>query len=161
MSDGINLRNPGRYPIRGKRLAQASRVVLDAHSDCQKASLCILLTDARQICAMNRKYAHVDSPTDVLAFPADPLFSDFDETRPYLGDIVIAHDYVSAQAAATGAVLDDVLRLLVIHGTLHLLGYTHNTSEARDCMWAAQAGALRSIEIDPIIVDQYGNLQDD
>lgn len=161
MNDGIRLHNPNRYPIDRKRLVQATLAILASHSDEQDASLCIALTDAGAIKALNLKYAFVDAPTDVLSFPAIPLPPEPGETGKYLGDIVIAHDYVSAQACATDAALDDILCLLVIHGTLHLLGFAHDTAAAKDRMWAAQDSALRSLNIDPAVVESYGNIEDD
>lgn len=161
MNDGINLLNPNRYPIDGGRLAQATRAILAADAIHQGASLCIALTDARTIQAMNLKYAHVDAPTDVLSFPADPLPQEAGARDRYLGDIVIAHDYVSAKVHATGAALDDILCLLVIHGTLHLLGYLHDTTAAKAEMWAAQDVALRSLDIDPAVVKAYGRLENE
>ena len=161
MSDGITLQNPNRYPLNGDRLLQASRAVLTSHSNDQNASLCIALTDASAIKALNLKYAFVDAPTDVLSFSAARLPIESGETGKYLGDIVIAYDYVSAQAGATDLVLDDILCLLVIHGTLHLLGFAHDDAAAKERMWAAQDGALRSLRIDPAIVESYGCLEDD
>ena len=155
------LRNPNRFPLDGDRLVQATRAILASHSNDQDASLCIALTNAGAIKALNLKFAFVDAPTDVLSFPAVPLPIESGETGKYLGDIVIAHDYVSAQACATDAVLDDILCLLVIHGTLHLLGFAHDTAAAKDRMWAAQEAALLSLNIDPAIVESYGSLQDD
>lgn len=161
MNDGIRLQNPNRYPINRQRLVQATRATLASHSDEQDASLCIALTDADAIKELNSKYAFVDAPTDVLSFPANPLPHAVGETGKYLGDIVIAHDYVSAHAGATDAALDDILCLLVIHGTLHLLGFTHDTAAAKDRMWAAQDAALRLLNIDPAVVQSYGNIEDD
>lgn len=161
MNDGITLRNPNRYPLDEDRLVQATQAILTSHSNDQDASLCIALTDADAIKALNLKFAFVDAATDVLSFSAVPLPNEFGETGKYLGDIVIAHDYAAAQACATDAVLDDVLCLLVIHGTLHLLGFAHDTAAAKDRMWAAQEAALRSLKIDPAIVESYGSLEDD
>ena len=161
MNDGVKLQNPNRYPIDRERLKQAARAILASCSHARDANLCIALTDAGAIKALNLKYARVNAPTDVLSFPASYMTSEPGETGKYLGDIVIAHDYVSAQADASGAALEDILCLLVIHGTLHLLGYGHDTAAARDRMWAAQAAALRSLNIDPAIVESYGNIEDD
>lgn len=161
MSDGITLQNPNRYRIDRERLIQATRTVLASRSHARDVSLCIALTDAGAIKTLNLKYAFVDAPTDVLSFPANHLTANAGETGKYLGDIVIAHDYASAQADATGAALEDILCLLVVHGTLHLLGYGHETAAAKDQMWAAQAAALRSLNIDPAIVESYGNIEDD
>lgn len=161
MNDGVKLQNPNRYPVNSERLLQATRAILESHAKEQDASLCIALTDAGAIKALNMKYAFIDAPTDVLSFPANPLPQEAGETGKYLGDIVIAHDYVSAQAGATDAELDDILCLLVIHGTLHLLGFAHDTAAAKDLMWAAQDAALRSLNIEPAIVESYGSIDDD
>ena len=74
------------------------------------------------------------------------------DEAPYLGDLVIAYPYASAQATGLGHPLADSLALLVVHGTLHLLGYDHDTTESRAAMWAAQARALTTLNISPEIV---------
>ena len=161
MNDGIELQNPNRYPVDGDRLVQAARAILTSHSNDQDASLCIAIADAGAIKALNLKFAFTDAPTDALSFPAQPWPDASGETGKYLGDIVIAHDYVSAQACALDALLNDILCLLVIHGTLHLFGFAHDTAAAKDRMWAAQDAALRSLNIDPALVASYGSLEDD
>lgn len=105
---------------------------------------------------MNLKYAGIDAATDVLSFPADEGPGGSGGLETYLGDIVIAHDYVSEQARTADADLNDILCLLAIHGTLHLLGYDHDTKAVKDVMWAAQDLALRALNIDPEIIDKYG-----
>jgi len=161
LSDGILLQNPSRYPIDSERLIRASRAVLDCHPEYEYGVLSIVLTDSKTISVMNLRYAQVDAPTDVLSFPADAAPLESDEPGRYLGDIVIAHDYASAQAQATATTVCDVLCLLVIHGTLHLFGYDHDTNAARKKMWAAQELALRSLNIDPTLVESYGNIEND
>ena len=80
------------------------------------------VTDAR-IRALNRKYRRTDSATDVLSFPATD--------RPYLGDIVIAAGVARRQARDAGHSLQTELRVLALHGLLHLLGYDHEHDEGR------------------------------
>jgi probable rRNA maturation factor len=63
-----------------------------------------------------------DKPTDVLSFPLGEKAAD---GRFYLGDIVIAVPVAARQARAKGHGLDRELRLLAIHGFLHLVGYDH------------------------------------
>ncbi|MFN8564627.1 MAG: rRNA maturation RNase YbeY [Anaerolineae bacterium] len=75
----------------------------------------------------------------------------------YLGDLVIAYPYAAAQAQREGHALDDSLALLVVHGTLHLLGYDHDTPEHRAHMWAAQELALLALGISPEIVPALEN----
>ncbi len=161
MSDGIILQNPSHYPIDSERLIRASRAVLGCHPEYKDGDLSIVLTDSRMLNVMNLRYAQVDAPTDVLSFPADDAPRECCEARRYLGDIVIAHDYASAQARATAAAISDVLCLLVIHGTLHLLGYDHDTNVARKKMWAAQDLALQGMNIDPSLVESYGKSEND
>ena len=75
---------------------------------------------------LNRRYRGVDRATDVLSFPAgaDARAPD----RP-LGDIVIARGVAIRQARATGHSPADELKVLALHGLLHLLGYDHEEDE--------------------------------
>lgn len=76
----------------------------------------------RAIRTLNRKWMKKDRPTDVLSFPLGDRAPD---GKYYLGDIVIAVPVAARQARAKGHALDRELRLLAIHGFLHLLGYDH------------------------------------
>ena len=161
MSERINLQNSCRYPIEAKRLKQASHNALEGHDGYRQGSLSIVISDGEALKEMNRKYRQVNAPTDVLSFPASPMPDDIGPSDHYLGDILIAYDYVAAHAKARGTRLHDTLCLLVIHGTLHLLGHEHDKKEDRERMWAEQKRALRALDIDPAIVDEYGTIPDD
>jgi len=76
----------------------------------------------RAIRTLNRKFMKKDKPTDVLSFPLGEKAPD---GKFYLGDIVIAVPVAARQAREKGHGLDRELRLLAIHGFLHLLGYDH------------------------------------
>jgi probable rRNA maturation factor len=90
----------------------------------------------------------VDAPTDVLSFPADqPLIPDEEDPEPYLGDLVLALPYIQRQAQSEAHSLDDELILAVIHGTLHLLGYDHDSAENQAEMWAVQSEALQTLGV--------------
>jgi probable rRNA maturation factor len=78
-----------------------------------------LVADAR-VRALNRTYRGCDYATDVLSFPADPVGQ-----SSFLGDIVIAAGVASRQAASAGHPLAIELRVLALHGLLHLIGYDH------------------------------------
>ncbi len=92
-----------------------------------------VVTDAR-VRALNRDYRQKDYATDVLSFPAES-----DDIRvpgalskalgrvPHLGDIVIARGVARRQAKAAGHAETTELRVLALHGLLHLLGYDHET----------------------------------
>lgn len=76
----------------------------------------------RAIRTLNRKFMKKDKPTDVLSFPLGEKAAD---GKYYLGDIVIAVPVAARQARQKRSSLDRELRLLAIHGFLHLLGYDH------------------------------------
>ncbi|HEX6324756.1 MAG TPA: rRNA maturation RNase YbeY [Vicinamibacterales bacterium] len=76
-----------------------------------------IVTDAR-IHALNKQYRGVDKATDVLSFPAD--------TPGVLGDVVIARGVAGRQAREHGHALQTELRILALHGLLHLIGSDHD-----------------------------------
>ena len=87
--------------------------------------------------ALNRMFRGKDVATDVLSFPAeggDPAADSLQAARgeaPSLGDIVIASGVATRQAREHGHALGTELRVLALHGLLHLLGYDHETDEGR------------------------------
>jgi probable rRNA maturation factor len=94
-----------------------------------------IVTDAR-VRALNRRYRGKDQPTDVLSFPATDLARRSAKgakagERGYLGDVVIAAGVAARQARAAGHALGTELRVLALHGLLHLLGYDHEHDDGR------------------------------
>ncbi|MEN6310780.1 MAG: rRNA maturation RNase YbeY [Acidobacteriota bacterium] len=85
-----------------------------------EVTLAFVGTDA--IRTLNRKFMKKDRPTDVLSFP---LGTKGPDGRFYLGDIVISVPVARRQAREKGHGLEHEMRLLAIHGFLHLLGYDH------------------------------------
>jgi probable rRNA maturation factor len=88
-----------------------------------------LVSDAR-VRALNREYRRRDYATDVLSFPAgsDSIASG----RPtFIGDIVIARGVARRQARSAGHAEATELRVLALHGLLHLLGYDHEHDDGR------------------------------
>jgi probable rRNA maturation factor len=81
-----------------------------------------LVSDGRMR-ALNRSCRGKDYATDVLSFPA--------EAPGYLGDIVIATGVARRQADDAGHPVATELRVLALHGLLHLLGYDHETDDGR------------------------------
>lgn len=89
------------------------------------ASFVVRFTSDREIRRLNAQYRHIDKATDVLSFPDDP--------EDHLGDVVISVPTARRQAAvrvgegAAGAARE--LRVLMLHGLLHCLGYDHETDD--------------------------------
>lgn len=77
--------------------------------------------------ALNRIFRGINQPTDVLAFPAGPSILPEDDN--YLGDIVISVDSAERQAERRKSTLHSELRVLALHGYLHLLGFDHETDD--------------------------------
>ncbi len=97
-----------------------------------ETELSLVITDDEAIRELNRRFRGVDAPTDVLAFGAgvEEHFVIAPESPPYLGDVVISYQRALAQAAELGHDVAEELKLLVIHGILHLLGYDHQEEAA-------------------------------
>jgi probable rRNA maturation factor len=74
--------------------------------------------------SLNRKYRGKDQPTDVLSFPAPEIFA----RQGHLGDLVICEPILERQAKEMGHSALEELRVLIVHGLLHLLGYDHERS---------------------------------
>ena len=109
------------------------------------AEVTLVITDDEAVAELNRQYRAVDGPTDVLSFAAQestPGFISAPEAAAYLGDIIIALPFTRRQAVGLGRPLADELRLLAVHGTLHLLGYDHAEPDEEAAMWARQEEIL-------------------
>ena len=102
------------------------RIAADAAPGDRRGATLRIVSD-RRIRELNRRYRDRDRATDVLAFPADPVPPELppEEEADYLGDLVVSAETAARQARAAGVALDDEIRVLAVHGYLHLLGYDH------------------------------------
>lgn len=122
------------------------------HSDeLTEAEVSIYITDETESQELNLEYRGKDKPTNVLSFPADIP----DEVGiPLLGDLVVCAPVVETEAAEQGKSLDAHWAHMLIHGTLHLLGYDHihddeaNVMEALETRLLAQLGFPNPYEED-------------
>jgi probable rRNA maturation factor len=129
-------------------LAGAAEAALLAEGDGD-SEVSLVVTSDEVLAELNRHYRGVEGPTDVLSFAAResaPGFVSAPEADNYLGDVLIALPFVRRQAAELGRDLDDELRLLVVHGTLHLLGYDHAEPDEEAEMWARQDEILAGLK---------------
>ena len=111
----------------------------------------VMIVDAEQMIELNREHMGKDAPTDVLAFPLHNGPPPDGDPAPYLGDVVVSIDQATLQAAERGHALEAELRLLVVHGFLHLLGFDDTTPVARRKMNAETRAALAEFGIGKII----------
>jgi probable rRNA maturation factor len=131
------------------QLRQAALATLRQQSVTGAVELSIVVTSDEALRRLNRDYRGVDAPTDVLSFgnADDASFVIAPEIPRYLGDVLISFPRAEAQAAQAGNPLGDELRLLVVHGVLHLLGHDHAEPDEKTVMWAAQKEILGSGEV--------------
>ena len=126
-------------------LERATRAALDHQAEAPDSELTIVLTDDARLKELNRDYLGIDTPTDVLSFPASE--TDPETGARYIGDILISIPRAKSQATAAGHPLESEVQLLVVHGVLHLLGHDHANAEEKARMWKAQAEILEKLGI--------------
>lgn len=123
----------------------------------------VRLTDDAEVQTLNRDFRGKDRPTNVLSFPqvqADLLesLSNSDAKEPggeiLLGDIVLARETCVREAEDKGVSTADHASHLIVHGTLHLLGYDHMDDAAAGAMEALETKALASLGIANPYADQ-------
>jgi probable rRNA maturation factor len=109
----------------------------------------LTLTGDAHLQEYNLRYRGLDEPTDVLAFaaqeePVDRRFQAPPGTQHWLGDIVISLPRARQQAREANHAVNDEVRLLAVHGFLHLLGYDHAQPEEETAMTALTNRILKA-----------------
>ena len=136
-----------KYPEGGKKIIQQSIfLTLKEVGNSEKNSVTVMLVDNEFQQSLNRDFRSIDKPTDVLSFPSGELLPDGEGL--YLGDIVISLPIAVQQALDAAHPLGNELALLSIHGTLHLLGFDHDTPIAKREMWELQTRILMKMGIE-------------
>lgn len=144
-----------------------ARLVLARENVMISSEMSLIFCDEEEISALNKAYMEKDGPTDVLSFPIDDDMvgagrnpdnggrgpgtpSESDDGIPALiGDVYICPKVVNGQCGENGKTYDEEMRLMVVHGTLHLLGYDHMEDEERAQMQAREKAILD--EFDTIV----------
>jgi probable rRNA maturation factor len=140
-------------PLETELLERAARAALEHQHAAPEADLTIVLTDDEQMQELNLEFRDVDSPTDVLSFPASGEV-DPETGMPYLGDVLISVERARDQAEAGGHALEAELQLLIVHGILHLLGHDHGDPAEKERMWTAQAEILGKLGLSGIKISE-------
>jgi probable rRNA maturation factor len=168
----ITLRDGVSSPLSAAAITRTTGATLDAAGAPEPASIAVIMTDDAELTKLNEQHMGERGPTDVLSFPllapsAYPphpgqragtrTVEDTDFVLPpgrrqHLGDIVISGDRAQDQAqqgrgGQTGDVhwsVKDEVRLLVIHGVLHVCGWDHADADERDAMRALENDLLKS-----------------
>lgn len=116
-----------------------------------KAEISVRITDADEIKTLNQQYRGKDYATNVLSFPADlpPELN-----LPHLGDIVICAEVVEREAREQNKSSEAHWAHMLVHGTLHLLGYDHIDDSDAEIMEALEIDILRALNFEnPYLAD--------
>lgn len=111
-----------------------------------ETELSLLFTDDAHIRTLNAGWRDKDKPTNVLSFPAFPPRRGA-RLPPMLGDIILASETISREAALEDRPFEHHLTHLIVHGLLHLLGYDHETEAEAEEMEAVERRALARLAI--------------
>lgn len=124
----VDVLNESGYDTDLADLTGLCRYAMSAMRLHPATELCLQLVDPEAIAVMNEKWMDAHGPTDVLSFPIDELepgTDDGEAVEGYLGDIALCPQVAAKQAPDNDRTVVDELRLLTVHGILHLLGYDH------------------------------------
>lgn len=136
------------------RSAVHAAVAHSRHSGLADNEVSVKFTSDEEVRALNAAWRGKDKATNVLSFP----MAEEGElaAAQLLGDIVLAYGVCAAEAAEKQVPVETHAAHLVVHGTLHLLGYDHETSDAdAEAMEATERRALESLGIaDPYPVSE-------
>ncbi len=110
----------------------------------------VKLTDDAEVQILNRDYRQKDAPTNVLSFPMVPMdlletLTNSDDGEVLLGDIILAWETCQREALEKGISVTDHATHLIVHGTLHLLGYDHMIDVEADAMESMETLALATL----------------
>lgn len=131
-----------RIPLSKESIVDASRAVLRSER-VPNALVSITLLERAAIARMNKSHLGHTGPTDVISFG----FSRATDEDPVVGDIYICPDVARAHARERRVPVREELTRLVVHGTLHILGYDHPELEEREesDMWRRQERVVRRL----------------
>lgn len=148
----------GKWDALADRAVRAA-IEASAHGDIATlptmVEVSILYTSDEEVRTLNHSYRQKDKPTNVLSFPMvqpdllDAINPGDDDGETLLGDIVLAHGVCAREAAEKDVSVEDHAIHLIVHGTLHLLGYDHEQGEAEaEAMEEIERVALAALGID-------------
>ncbi|MGD9602709.1 MAG: rRNA maturation RNase YbeY [Gammaproteobacteria bacterium] len=129
----------GAAPSRNQILRWTRRALAGRRRD---ATLTVRIVDAEESASLNETWRHRKGPTNVLSFPVDGLE---DVAPTLLGDIVVCAPIVELEAADQGKSAEAHWAHMIVHGTLHLLGFDHVDPGAAREMEALERSLLADL----------------
>lgn len=131
----VTVINEENYKIPNGFVGLISSILANENESLDKI-VTITFIDEDEMKQLYNKYYGYAQSTDVLSFEAGEI--DPESGKEILGDIVICYPFVENQSLMLGNDLFDEIKLMVVHGMLHLLGYDHMTEDQKSEMWKSQ-----------------------
>lgn len=139
-----------REPVAGLSQTALAKFVLRASREVRlKGTVNVLVTSSRELLKLNRRFRGKDKPTDVLSFPPNPDFAD-----GLAGDIAISADIAKRSARHLGHSAAQEIRILALHGVLHLAGYDHERDQGK--MALTEANLRRTLGLPDGLIERNG-----
>lgn len=114
-----------------------------------KGTVNVLVTGSSELRSLNRRFRAKDQPTDVLSFPPGPCF-----VNGLAGDIAISADIARENARRLGHSAAQEVKILALHGVLHLVGYDHERDQG--AMAGKEADLRRSLGLPSGLIERSG-----
>lgn len=119
-----------------------------------EASVVLANDDLIQI--LNREYRNMDKPTNVLSFAGMDSDMPVPDEGPYpLGDIILSYQTIDREAREQGKFFRDHFLHMIVHGTLHLVGYDHQTEDEANIMETMEIRILEKMSIQNPYMDDF------
>jgi probable rRNA maturation factor len=129
------------WPDINECLENAIHKALHGAGHNKPSEISLVLADDAFVQSLNKTYRNKDKPTNVLSFQQEP------DSAPHLGDIIMALETIQNEARAQNKSFNDHATHLTVHGTLHLLGFDHESDEEAEEMEALEVEILQNLGI--------------
>lgn len=136
--------------------------VLKAELISEFVELNVRLTNNHVMQQLNRDFRQQDKPTNVLSFPSDteePSYFIEEAGQWNLGDVAFGYEIIAKEAGEQGKTFKNHFIHLLVHGTLHLLGFDHLTDEEAEEMESLEIQLLEKLGISNPYLDQRPDCQ--
>jgi len=149
----IRLKRMDGCTLRRARLRDTVLAVLAAEKVTGSMEIDCMVTDDAAMRVLNRKYRGIDAPTDVLSFaldetgPGDTVFPG--PPGPVMGILVVSYPTALLQAGQKNVSVEEEVRLLLVHGVLHILGYDHVVRAGAAAMRKREREIVAALEKKP------------
>jgi probable rRNA maturation factor len=122
-----------------------------------KGTVDVLITSSSAMRSLNQRFRGKNKATDVLSFPSESMFTGFGQRSPFAGEIAISADIALDNARRLGHPSALEVKILVLHGILHLAGFDHERDNGQ--MARKEAHLRRALRLPSSLTERGGSVQ--